>query len=83
MEEKGEEMESETSKMKNVHGVAEEKHRAGIQEFNPDSETLGWRCTCMGLLNAAGIGNLHFIEGIMNLVMYIDILKQNLRSSAM
>ena len=36
----------------------------------------------MGLLSAAGVGNLHFIEGIINHVMYTDILKQNLRSSA-
>jgi hypothetical protein len=36
----------------------------------------------MGLLSAASVGNLHFIEGIMNHVMYIDILKQNIRSSA-
>ena len=35
-----------------------------------------------GCMSAAGVGDLHFIEGIMNHVMYIDILKQNLRSSA-
>ena len=36
----------------------------------------------MGLMSTAGVGNLHFMERIINHVMYIDILKQNLRSSA-
>jgi len=42
-----------------------------------DGSVLVWGC-----MSAAGVGNLHFIEGIMNHVMYIDILKQNLRSSS-
>ena len=42
-----------------------------------DGNILIWGC-----MNATGVGNLHFIEGIMNHLMYIDILKQNLRSSA-
>ena len=37
-----------------VHGVAEEKYGAGIQEFNPDSKTRGWMCTCMGLYEYRG-----------------------------
>ena len=45
------------------------KHRGGC--------VLVWGC-----MSAAGAGNLHFIEGIINHVMYIDILKQNVRSSA-
>ena len=42
----------------------------------------GGRVLVWGCMNAEGVGNLHFIEGIMNHVMHIDILKQNLRSSA-
>ena len=42
-----------------------------------DGGVLVWRC-----MSAAGVGNLHFIEGITSHVMYIDILKQNLRSSS-
>ena len=37
-----------------ARGVAEEKHGAGIQEFNPDNKTRGWRCTCMGLYECGG-----------------------------
>ena len=56
------------------HGEAEEKHRAGIQECNPDSKTLG----LYGAVRVpAGVGNLHLNEGIMNHVMYIYVLKQN------
>lgn len=35
-----------------------------------------------GCMSANGVGNLHFIEGTMDHRMYIDILKNNLRSSA-
>ena len=62
--------------------MTEEKHGAGIQEFNPDSKTRGGGVLVWGCMSAEGVGNLHLIEGIMNHVMYIDILKQNLRSSA-
>ena len=40
-------------------------------------DILVWGC-----MSAVDVGNLHFIEGIMNHVMYIHILKQNLRSTA-
>jgi Transposase and inactivated derivatives len=40
-------------------------------------DVLVWTC-----MSATGVGILHFIEGIMNHIMYIDILKENLRSSA-
>ena len=33
-------------------------------------------------MSAKGVGNLHFIEEIIKHVMYIDILKQKLRFSA-
>jgi hypothetical protein len=42
-----------------------------------DGAVLVWVC-----MSAAGVGNLHFIEEITNYVMYIDIIKQTLRSSA-
>lgn len=35
-----------------------------------------------GCMSAAGIGTLHFIEGMMNRRVYIDILKCSLSSSA-
>lgn len=35
-----------------------------------------------GCFSANGVGNLHFINGIMNAKQYIDILKSNLQSSA-
>ncbi|KAJ1519178.1 hypothetical protein ONE63_011216 [Megalurothrips usitatus] len=35
-----------------------------------------------GCMSSKGVGNLHFVEGIMDHMMYIDILKKNLRASA-
>jgi len=35
-----------------------------------------------GCMSASGVGNLHFIDGIMDHKMYIDILKTNLHPSA-
>lgn len=35
-----------------------------------------------GCMSASGVGKLHFIDGIMDQYVYIDILKQNLRASA-
>ena len=35
-----------------------------------------------GCMSAKGVGNLHFIEGTIVHMMYIDILKKNLRASA-
>ncbi|GBN96232.1 Transposable element Tcb1 transposase [Araneus ventricosus] len=36
----------------------------------------------LGCMSAVGVGNLHFIDGIMDKYMYLDILKQNLKQSA-
>ena len=36
-----------------------------------------WEC-----MSSAGFGNLVFIDSIMNQYKYIDILKQNMKSSA-
>ncbi|GBO28970.1 Transposable element Tcb2 transposase [Araneus ventricosus] len=33
-------------------------------------------------MSAVGVGNLHFIDGMMDKYMYLDILKQNLKQSA-
>ena len=49
--------------------MTEEKHGAGIQEFNPDSKTRGGGVLVWGCMSAEGVGNLHFIEGITNHVM--------------
>lgn len=35
-----------------------------------------------GCMSAAGVGNLHFIDGILNKDVYVDILKQNVKQSA-
>ncbi|GBO01040.1 Transposable element Tcb1 transposase [Araneus ventricosus] len=35
-----------------------------------------------GCMSAVGVGNLHFIDGITDKYMYLDILKQNLKQSA-
>lgn len=35
-----------------------------------------------GCINAQGIGNLHFNDGIMNQDIYLNILKTNLATSA-
>ncbi|VVC42120.1 Ribonuclease H-like domain [Cinara cedri] len=35
-----------------------------------------------GYMNAQGVGNLHFIDGIMNQYIYLNILKTNLAASA-
>jgi hypothetical protein len=31
---------------------------------------------------ASGVGSLHFIEGIMNKNLYVNILRENLKASA-
>ncbi|GBM82669.1 hypothetical protein AVEN_17572-1 [Araneus ventricosus] len=36
----------------------------------------------LGYTSAVGVGNLHFIDGMMGKYMYLDILKQNLKQSA-
>ncbi|GBM29998.1 hypothetical protein AVEN_39130-1 [Araneus ventricosus] len=36
----------------------------------------------LGCMSAVGVGNLHFIDGMMDKYMYLDILKQNLEQSA-
>ncbi|GBN92153.1 hypothetical protein AVEN_22965-1 [Araneus ventricosus] len=33
----------------------------------------------LGCMSAVGFGNLHFIDGMMDKYMYLDILKQNLK----
>ncbi|GBM97259.1 Transposable element Tcb1 transposase [Araneus ventricosus] len=36
----------------------------------------------LGCMSAVGVGNLHFIDGMMDKYMCLDILKQNLKQSA-
>nr|GBO27841.1 Transposable element Tcb2 transposase [Araneus ventricosus] len=45
------------------------KHGSGSQ--------MVWGC-----MSAVGVENLHFIDGMMDKYMYLDILKQNLKQSA-
>lgn len=35
-----------------------------------------------GCMSAAGVGNLHFIDGIMDQYVYLDLLKKNVKASA-
>lgn len=35
-----------------------------------------------GCMSSAGVGNLHFIEGKMDKFVYLNILKQNVKQSA-
>lgn len=59
--------ENEALKEKNLRATV--KHGGG--------SVMVWGC-----MSAKGPGNLHFIEGIMDQNMYLDILKQNLKQSA-
>lgn len=41
----------------------------------------GGSVTLWGCMAASGVGSMHFIDGIMDQYLYIDILKENLRNS--
>lgn len=58
------------------------KNRASTEELGSNNQTWRWKCVSLGLMSAAGVGNLHIINGIMDHIMYIDILKKNLHPSA-
>ncbi len=45
------------------------------------SETWWWQCLLWGSMSAAGVGELHFIDGIMNSQMYCSILKEKMLPS--
>ncbi len=45
------------------------------------SETWWWQCPYVGCMSAAGVGELHFIDGIMNSQMYCSILKEKMLPS--
>lgn len=52
------------------------------QNLVPTVKHGGGSVMVWGCMSAAGVGNLHFIEGIMDHKMYIRILKENLGPSA-
>ncbi|CAI9533738.1 unnamed protein product, partial [Staurois parvus] len=35
-----------------------------------------WWCPSVGLMSAPGVGEMHFIDGIMNSQMYCSVLKE-------
>ncbi len=45
------------------------------------SETWWWQCPYVGCMSAAGVGELHFIDGITNSQMYCSILKEKMLPS--
>ncbi len=57
--------------------------RWGIQRkmHGAYSETWWWQCPYVGLHDSAGVGELHFIDGIMNSQMYCSILKEKMLPS--
>lgn len=52
------------------------------QNLVPTVKHGGGGVMVWGCMSSAGVGNLVFIDGIMDQYKYIDILKQNLKSSA-
>lgn len=52
------------------------------QHLKPTVKHGGGHVMVWGCVSAAGVGNLHFIEGNMDRFMYLNILKQNLVASA-
>lgn len=61
--------------------------RASNTEFNkentrPTVKHGGQSVMVWGCMSAAGVENLHFVEGRMDKYQYINILKQNVRQSA-
>lgn len=52
------------------------------KNLRPTVKHGGGSVLVWGCMSASGVGNLHFIDGIMDQNMYIDILKKNLKDSA-
>ncbi|GBM76540.1 Transposable element Tcb1 transposase [Araneus ventricosus] len=50
--------------------------------LTPSVKHGGGNQLVLGCMSAVGVGNLHFIDGMMDKYMYLDILKQNLKQSA-
>lgn len=52
------------------------------QNLIPTIKHDGGSVLVWGCMSAAGVGNLHFIDGIMDYKVYIEILKKNIHASA-
>ncbi|GBL64137.1 Transposable element Tcb1 transposase [Araneus ventricosus] len=50
-----------------------------MKNLTPSVKHGGGSQMVWGCMSAVGVGNLHFIDGIMDKYMYLDILKQNLK----
>ncbi|GBN30377.1 Transposable element Tcb1 transposase [Araneus ventricosus] len=53
-----------------------------MKNLTPSVKHGGGSQMLWGCMSAVDVGNLHFIDGIMDKYMYLDILKQNLKQSA-
>ncbi|GBM80138.1 Transposable element Tcb2 transposase, partial [Araneus ventricosus] len=53
-----------------------------MKNLTPSVKHGGGSQMVWGCMSAVGVGNLHFIDGIMDKCMYLGILKQNLKQSA-
>ena len=52
------------------------------EEHHPNREARGGSIMLCGCIAAGGTGALHKIDGIMMVEIYVDILKQHLKTSA-
>ncbi|GBM81819.1 hypothetical protein AVEN_12925-1 [Araneus ventricosus] len=50
--------------------------------LTPSVKHGGGSQMALGCMSAVGVGKLHFIDGMMDKYMYLDILKQNLKQGA-
>ncbi|GBN24589.1 hypothetical protein AVEN_125081-1 [Araneus ventricosus] len=53
-----------------------------MKNLTPSVKHGGGSQMVWGCMSAVGVGNLHFIDGMMDKYMYLDILKQNLKQNA-
>ncbi|GBM96008.1 Transposable element Tcb1 transposase [Araneus ventricosus] len=53
-----------------------------MKNLTPSVKPGGGSQMVWGCMSVVGVGNLHFIDGMMDKYMYLDILKQNLPQSA-
>ncbi|GFY17080.1 transposable element Tc1 transposase [Trichonephila clavipes] len=53
-----------------------------VKNLRPIVKYEGGNQIVWGCMASSGVGNLHFIHGIMNEYVYLDILKRNLKQSA-
>ncbi|GBN29874.1 Transposable element Tc1 transposase [Araneus ventricosus] len=53
-----------------------------MKNLTPSVKHGGGSQMVWGCMSAVGVVNLHFIDGIMDKYMYLDILKQNFKQSA-